>query len=89
MDKYLDILGHRVYDRITGYSGVATSVSFDLYGCVQVNINPGLTAEGKLGDQYWFDYSRVVVASETKVMDPPAVFKSDTGPETKSCNAKA
>lgn len=47
MKKYLDILGHKVSDKVTGFNGVAVSVSFDLYGCIQVVVNPGLSSDGK------------------------------------------
>ena len=56
MQKYLAILGHRVVDRVTGFKGVAVTVSFD--GCIQVIVNPGLQTDGKLGDSNWFDFNR-------------------------------
>jgi hypothetical protein len=34
MKEYLDILGFKVRDMVTGFVGVAGSVCFDLYGCV-------------------------------------------------------
>ena len=42
VQKHFKVLGYRVKDKVTGYTGVATSVCFDLYGCVQVTVNPGL-----------------------------------------------
>ena len=47
--KHLEILGFRVTDKVTGLTGVAVSVSFDLYGCIQVIVNPGLDKDGKMG----------------------------------------
>lgn len=69
--EHLQVLGKRVQDKVTGFSGVACSVSFDLYGCIQIIINPGLGKDGKLGDQLWFDLSRIKVLSEKPAMDPP------------------
>ncbi len=75
MYKYLDILGHRVVDKVTGFKGVAASVTFDLYGCIQVIVNPGLDNEGKPKDCHWFDYNRLTITGE-KVMDPPDYVRS-------------
>lgn len=69
--KHFDLLGHKVKDKVTGLTGIATSLSFDLYGCVQVIINPGLTKDGKLGDQHWFDIARLEKVSKSRVMDAP------------------
>lgn len=69
--KHLDILGKKVRDRVTGFSGVAAGVSFDLYGCVQAIVNPGADQDGKLRDQCWFDISRLEILDEVPVMAPP------------------
>jgi len=34
-NKHLEMLGKEGFDVVTGFDGVITSVSFDLYGCVQ------------------------------------------------------
>jgi len=88
IQKHLDLLGHRVQDRVTGYEGVATSVCFDLYGCIQVVINPGLTPDGKLGEQCWFDVNRILVLEQELVMERPDFVKGPIaeggkGPESK------
>ena len=69
--KHLGLLGKRVEDKVTGKRGVVASVSFDLYGCVQAIVNPGLAKDGKLEDSIWFDVARLKVRSETPVMDVP------------------
>ena len=76
--KHLDLLGKRIEDRVTGKKGVVASISFDLYGCVQAIVNPGMTKEGKLEDSLWFDVSRLKVLSDTPVMDRPDY---DFGPQ--------
>jgi len=43
IQKHLDFLGMEVEDRATGARGICTTVSFDLYGCVQAAINQGIT----------------------------------------------
>jgi len=77
MHKYLDILGHRVVDKVTGFKGVAASVTFDLYGCIQVIVNPGLDNDGKPKDCHWFDYNRLTITGD-RVMDPPDYARSMT-----------
>ena len=71
VQQHLQILGKRIRDRVTGIEGVASSVSFDLYGCIQVVLNPGLDKDGKPRDLMWFDISRLVPLSEDRVMQPP------------------
>lgn len=69
--KHLGLLGHRVRDRVTGYTGVVASICFDLYGCVQAVVNPGIDKDGKLQDSNWFDVNRLVVETEKPVMEVP------------------
>lgn len=71
MNEYLAILGKKVSDRVTGFKGVATSVSFDLYGCVQVVVSPGEDKDGNIPQGNWFDHKRLVAISDTPVMDAP------------------
>lgn len=78
----LSVLGKKVRDKITRLEGVASSVSFDLYGCVCVIINPGVGADGKIQECLWFDINRIEVVSDERVMPLPE-FNVDKGPETK------
>lgn len=71
MEKHMVLLGMRVQDQVTGFSGVVSGISFDLYGCVQAIVNPGMDKEGKLQDQIWFDVSRLRVTSLDPVMECP------------------
>ena len=71
LNKHLSKLGHRAKDRVTGATGVVTSVSFDLYGCIQVVLNPGLDKDGKPRDQGWYDIARLEITSDKPVMTPP------------------
>ena len=45
--EHLEMLGYRVRDKVTGYEGVVTTIGFDLYGCIQATINPGVGKDGK------------------------------------------
>lgn len=71
VQKHLSILGHKVKDQVTQFEGVAASVCFDLYGCIQVALNPGMGKDGKLQDCVWFDINRLVVLSKKPVMEVP------------------
>lgn len=72
MNEYLKILGQKVSDCVTGAEGVATSVSFDLYGCVQVVVQPERDKDGKMPEPAWFDHKRLKVLSDVPVMAQPA-----------------
>lgn len=70
--EMLSILGYKVKDRVTGFKGVVISISFDLPGCVQAIVNPGLdTKKGVVGDPMWFDVNRLEIISDNPVMTPP------------------
>lgn len=69
--QHLSLLGKRVQDKVTGLKGIVTSISFDLYGCIQTTLHPGIDKDGKVMDQSWFDVNRLEVLSEVPVMEPP------------------
>lgn len=75
-----EYLGYRVTDRVTGLSGVVTSVCFDLYGCVQATVSPGLDKDGKVKESFWIDISRLQKDEVARVMTPPSF--SDSPPQT-------
>lgn len=71
LKKHLDLLGLRVKDRVSGFEGTVTSVSFDLYGCIQAIVNPGVDKDGKPADSQWFDIVRLEVKGAKPVMQRP------------------
>jgi len=71
MRKHIGLLGLKVKDRVTGLQGVCTSVSFDLYGCIQVIVSPGLDKDGKPRDGLWLDIGRLEAMSNKPVMPVP------------------
>jgi len=71
LKKHLDLLGMKVKDRITGFNGVVATVGFDLYGCVQAIVNPGLDEKGDIRESRWFDVNRLIVTDTEPVMDRP------------------
>lgn len=69
--KHLSLLGLKVKDRVTGFEGIVASLSFDLYGCIQAVVNPGLDKDGKQRDQAYYDVSRLEVTDTTPCMPVP------------------
>lgn len=69
--KGIELLGLRVRDRVTGSVGVVTSVSFDLYGCVQGLLDPPTGEDGKKGERWWYDTKRLEVLDSTPIMELP------------------
>jgi len=72
--EHFSTLGKKVEDRVTGRAGVVTGISFDLYGCVQVVLNPGLDKDGNPLETHWYDIARLRIVDDTTVMDPPDFF---------------
>lgn len=69
--NHLNMLGLQVRDRVTGFKGVVASVGFDLYGCVQCVVNPGIDKDGRPMDSVWFDIARLEVTNPEPVMERP------------------
>lgn len=78
INEHMKLLGLRVKDKVTGFRGVVATIGFDLYGCVQAIVNPGLDKDGKLGEGAWFDVNRLEVQSDKPVMQTP---NFDYGPQ--------
>ena len=68
--EHFEMLGYKAKDKVTGYKGVVTSLSFDLYGCVQVAITP-LSKKDTIAGGHWFDVTRIIITSKKPVMDLP------------------
>ena len=71
IQKHLSKLGLRATDKVTGFKGAITSVCFDLFGCVQVILNPGMGQDGKPQESLWFDISRLDITDPEPVMAVP------------------
>lgn len=68
---HLKMLGHKVEDLVTGFTGHVSSIGFDLYGCVQAVVTPAQAKDGKTPDSQWFDTKRLKVLSKHPVIAPP------------------
>lgn len=69
--EHLKLLGKPAKDLVTGFSGVVSSLSFDLYGCIQVVITPEVDKKGEIPAGQWFDIARVKVTRVKRVMELP------------------
>jgi hypothetical protein len=74
MQMFIDILGFTVRDKVTGFVGIATSIGFDLYGCIQVVVHPPVDDKKptEIADGRWFDFHRLEVTSKDRVMPLPS-----------------
>ena len=74
-EQHFKLLGMKVKDKVTGYSGIVTSLSFDLYGCIQAVVTP-ITGKGNdTKNGKWFDVTRLKVTSKKPVMALPDFSK--------------
>lgn len=71
MNSHLNMLGCKARDRVTGIEGVVTSVSFDLYGCIQAVMTMKADEKGEYNVSPWFDVTRLDVAYHNPVMTRP------------------
>jgi hypothetical protein len=90
IQEHMELLGMKVSDKVTGFKGVVTSVSFDLYGCIQAIVTPEVSKEGKQEDSRWFDVQRLTVTGKAPVMALPNyeygyVAEGRKGPAEKPC----
>lgn len=68
-------LGSQVKDIVTGLTGIATSRTEYLNGCIRYGVDPGVDKDGKSREAQWVDVQQLVVLTEdTEVvrhMAPP------------------
>jgi len=69
--KNISLLGFKAQDKVTKFTGVVTSISFDLYGCIQAVVSPPVDKDGKDQEGRWFDIARLEILEEKRVMDCP------------------
>ena len=61
------LLGKTVKDKVTGFTGVATSYVQYMTGCNQYSVMPKVGEDGKLPEGHWFDEQRLVAVGEEKI----------------------
>jgi len=66
------MLGKRGRDRISGMTGVLSSIGFELCDShIRIAISPPVDKEGKLFDGRWMSISRIEIVDDTHVMPVP------------------
>lgn len=60
MERPLE-LGREMTDKITGFTGIATSKHFYLTGCAQYGLQPKMREDGTVPDKQYFDEGRLKV----------------------------
>ena len=71
IEQQIQLLGLKAKDKVTRFEGVITTMSYDLYGCVQVVITPEYDSKTNTqGEGRWFDVTRLDVSNK-RVMDVP------------------
>lgn len=71
IEHHIALLGLEVEDKVTKFKGIATSVSFELYGCIQVVVSPVVGDDGKIENGKWFEVTRLRVTNHVPVMEHP------------------
>lgn len=61
------VLGQKVEDVITGFTGTATGVCSYISGCTQVLVVPKYKEDGTKIESEWFDIQRLVLAGNEVV----------------------
>jgi len=88
VQEHINLLGLPVKDKVTKLEGVVTSMSFDLYGCVQALVTP-TAKDGKVEQARWMDVARLTTKKKTPVMacpdfnTPGTVAEGKKGPADK------
>lgn len=76
---YLDAIGYEAIDNVTKFRGVITSVSFDLYGCIQFLLTPPVTKDGKMEESEWCGVNGVYVFDGRPRVVTPQPFRPVKG----------
>jgi hypothetical protein len=87
-EKHISILGFEAEDKITGFSGVITSMSFDLYGCVQAIITCKELDKDNKPINGWYDVTRLTITSTKRVMKIPNFDEGYVAEGKSGCDSK-
>jgi len=88
INKHIELLGMAVKDKVTGKTGIVTSISFDLYGCIQAVITPKIDKDNKDAEMKWYDLCRLKITSNKPVMKVPDFNTGQVAEGKRGCAAK-
>lgn len=58
-NRWDELQGKEVRDKVTGFTGICTGQTRWMYGCDQYCITPKVDDKGKCGESQWFDDGRI------------------------------
>ena len=87
-DTHYELLGLKVKDAVTGFTGIVTTMSFDLYGCIQAIVTPLMDKNGECKEGKWYDVTRLVAESNKPVMERPNFAAGYISEGKKGCAEK-
>lgn len=58
-NRWDELQGKEVRDKVTGFTGICTGQTRWMYGCDQYCITPKVDEKGKSGESQWFDDGRI------------------------------
>lgn len=70
VEDSLSWLGLRVGDKLTTFTGIISSISFDVSGCIQGYVRPEECKDGKMAEGYWLDLNRLEILSPNQIIKP-------------------
>lgn len=62
------VLGMKVKDRLTGFTGIVTGYVTYISGCNQCLVAPPTKKDGTLAESHWFDEQRLEVLSKQPIV---------------------
>ncbi len=62
------MLGKKVTDKITGFSGIVTGRVNYISGCNQALVNPPVDKDGNIQEAAWFDEQRLNVSDDDAIV---------------------
>ena len=89
IEKHLEMLGLKAEDKVTGFTGIVSTIGFDLYGCIQGWLTPIMDKDGKTPEGQWFDVTRLRLLAEKSVMPVPDFSKGYISEGNKGCSFKS
>lgn len=72
-------LGTKLRDRVSGFTGVAVSVTSYLGQCDRYALQPEIDKDGKLPQTEFFDENQLEVVDKRNVIRPTALASGRTG----------
>jgi hypothetical protein len=88
MQEHLRLLGFKVRDVVSGITGIVTSISFDISGCIQGLVTPEVDKDGKYPDSRWIDTKRLKEIADMSVMPIPTFSSVPGGQELPAYSEK-